>query len=46
MKFYFRKDAGVKPGGAGFRNYWAGSVLSVIQQFEKNYKNLKSKYSN
>jgi hypothetical protein len=35
-----------EPGGAGFRNYWAGSVLSVMEQFEKNYKNLKAKYSN
>jgi len=35
-----------EPGGAGFRNYWAGSVLEVILQFEKNYKNLKSRYSN
>jgi hypothetical protein len=34
-----------EPGGAGFRNYWAGSVLEVILQFEKNYKNLKAKYS-
>jgi hypothetical protein len=33
-------------GGAGFRNNWANSVFSVIEQFEKNYKNLKSKYSN
>jgi hypothetical protein len=35
-----------EPGGMGFRNYWAGSVLEVILKFEKNYKNLKSKYSN
>ncbi len=32
-------------GGAGFRNNWANSVFSVIEQFEKNYKNLQVKYS-
>jgi hypothetical protein len=34
-----------EPGGAGFRNYWAGSVYKIILAFEKNYKDLKSKYS-
>jgi hypothetical protein len=34
-----------EPGGAGFRNYWAGSILAVIEQFEKQYKDLKIKYS-
>lgn len=34
-----------EPGGAGFRNYWAGSVYEIILQFEKKYKELKSKYS-
>ena len=32
-------------GGVGFRNNWANTVFSVIEQFEKNYKNLKVKYS-
>jgi hypothetical protein len=34
-----------EPGGAGFRNYWAGSIVHVIEQFEKEYKDLKIKYS-
>jgi len=34
-----------EPGGAGFRNYWAGSVYEIILQFEKKYKELKSKYT-
>jgi hypothetical protein len=34
-----------EPGGAGFRNYWAGSIVHVIEQFEKEYKNLKAKYA-
>jgi hypothetical protein len=34
-----------EPGGAGFRNFWAGSVYKIILEFEKNYKNLKTKYS-
>jgi hypothetical protein len=34
-----------EPGGAGFRNYWAGSVYEIILQFEKKYKELKGKYS-
>jgi hypothetical protein len=32
-------------GGAGFRNNWANSVFNVIEQFKKNYKSLKAKYS-
>lgn len=32
-------------GGVGFRNNWANTVYSVIEQFKKNYKNLKIKYS-
>ena len=31
--------------GAGFRNNWANSVFNVIEQFGKNYKNLKAKYT-
>jgi hypothetical protein len=34
-----------EPGGMGFRNYWAGSVYNVILLFEKDYKNLKARYS-
>jgi hypothetical protein len=31
-------------GGSGFKNKWANSVFSVIEQFEKNYNKLKAKY--
>lgn len=34
-----------EPGGAGFRNYWAGSVYKIILDFEKRYKDFKGKYS-
>jgi hypothetical protein len=29
-----------KPGGFGFRNYWAGAILDVLRQVDENYYRL------
>lgn len=35
-----------KVGGIGMRNYWAGTIKSILKQINSNsYKNWKSKYS-
>ncbi|MDB5272096.1 MAG: hypothetical protein JWO58_463 [Chitinophagaceae bacterium] len=32
------------PAGIGLRNYWAGSIYSVIKTIDKNYKSWKARY--